>query len=59
MNNNTDIYCYNVTPAPQSLPQSLDAAYERVAIVEGLVTDPVFPENKEYLKWIQSKSSKN
>jgi hypothetical protein len=28
-------------------PQSLDAAYERKAMMEGLVVNPLFPENKE------------
>lgn len=28
--------------------KSLDAAYERKAMQEGLVTDPVFDENKEW-----------
>lgn len=28
--------------------QSLDAAYERKAMQEGLVTEPVFDENKEW-----------
>ena len=28
----------------------LDSAFERQAIDSGLVKDPVFPENKEYIK---------
>jgi hypothetical protein len=28
-------------------PQSLDAAYERRAMMQGLVTNPLFDENKE------------
>ena len=35
-------------------PQSLDAAYERRAMEEGLVKNPVFPENKDlndYPEW--------
>jgi hypothetical protein len=32
-------------------PSCLDSAYERRAIDQGLVTKPVFPENKEYLEW--------
>jgi len=33
-------------------PKSLDAAYERKALQDGFVFEPVFPENKEwYKKW--------
>lgn len=37
-------------PIDQQEPkcQSLDAAYERKAMQEGLVTEPVFDENKEW-----------
>ena len=37
-------------PVEQDEPkcQSLDAAYERRAMQEGLVTEPVFDENKEW-----------
>lgn len=31
-----------------SKPKSLDAAYERKAMQQGLVKNPVFPENKEW-----------
>jgi hypothetical protein len=31
-------------------PSCLDAAYERYAIDQGLNYNPVFPENKEYMK---------
>ena len=30
-------------------PSCLDSAYERKAIDDGLVQDPVFPENRIYL----------
>ena len=33
-------------------PQSLDAAYERHAMEQGLVTNPVFPENIDYRKYV-------
>lgn len=39
-----------IIPPP---PSCLDSAYERKAIDQGLVTKPVFPENKEYLEWKQ------
>ena len=32
-------------------PKSLDAAYERMAIQEGLVKEPVFDENKFWM-WL-------
>ena len=32
-------------------PKSLDAAYERMAMEEGLVIEPVFDENK-FWKWL-------
>jgi hypothetical protein len=31
-------------------PQSLDAAYERRAMMQGLVTNPLFDENKELVE---------
>jgi len=37
-------------------PSSLDAAYERHAMEQGLVTTPVFPENK---KWGQPAPVRN
>lgn len=31
-------------------PQSLDAAYERRAMMQGLITNPLFEENKELVE---------
>ena len=33
-------------------PSCLDAAYERQAVIQGLNKNPVFPENKKFLKEI-------
>lgn len=44
---NTKSYEDNYDKIFKRKPQSLDAAYERRAMMQGLVVNPLFPENKE------------
>lgn len=47
---NTKEYEDNYDRIFKRKPQSLDAAYERRAMMQGLVVNPLFPENKEMIE---------